>query len=180
VAVPWPEQPSRVAIEHRGAGAPWALVRSRAAVPLEQPLASGYRVRKTVSVVERKDAAAWSVGDVFRVRLEIDAQSDMTWVVVDDPVPAGATLLGSGLGTDSALLAASESEGAGARPVFEERGFAAYRAYYQYLPKGRAVLEYTARIDNEGEFRLPATRVEAMYAPEMFGESPNPAWTVRP
>jgi formate dehydrogenase subunit gamma len=29
------------------------------------------------------------------------------------------------------------------------------------------------RLNNAGEFSLPPSRVEAMYAPEMFGESPN-------
>ena len=37
-------------------------------------------------------------GDVLRVRLDMEAQSDMSWVVVNDPVPAGATMLGTGLG----------------------------------------------------------------------------------
>ena len=39
----------------------------------------------------RRTPAKWSRGDVVKVRLEIDAQSDMTWVVVSDPVPGGAT-----------------------------------------------------------------------------------------
>lgn len=34
-------------------------------------------------------------------------------------------------------------------------------------------MEYTIRLNNVGEFSLPPTRVEALYAPEMFGESPN-------
>jgi uncharacterized protein YfaS (alpha-2-macroglobulin family) len=34
-------------------------------------------------------------------------------------------------------------------------------------------LEYTLRLNNAGDFALPASRVEAMYAPEMFGELPN-------
>ena len=29
------------------------------------------------------------------------------------------------------------------------------------------------RLNNPGTFALPPTRVEAMYAPEMFGEIPN-------
>ena len=34
-------------------------------------------------------------------------------------------------------------------------------------------MEYTLRLNNVGEFSLPPSRVEAMYAPEMFGELPN-------
>ena len=34
-------------------------------------------------------------------------------------------------------------------------------------------LQYTIRLNNAGNFALPPTRVEALYAPEMFGESPN-------
>jgi uncharacterized protein YfaS (alpha-2-macroglobulin family) len=34
-------------------------------------------------------------------------------------------------------------------------------------------MEYTIRLNNVGEFSLPPSRVEAMYAPEMFGETPN-------
>ncbi|HRL66129.1 MAG TPA: hypothetical protein PLA28_04025, partial [Ottowia sp.] len=56
---------------------------------------------------------------------------------------------------------------------YEERSFEAFRAYYQYLPKGNAQVEYTVRLNNPGTFQLPPTRVEALYAPEMFGESPN-------
>jgi hypothetical protein len=35
---------------------------------------------------------------VARVRLELVAMQDATWVVVDDPVPAGAPIRGTGLG----------------------------------------------------------------------------------
>ena len=34
-------------------------------------------------------------------------------------------------------------------------------------------MEYTIRLNNVGEFSLPPSRVEAMYAPEVFGEAPN-------
>jgi len=36
------------------------------------------------------------------------------------------------------------------------------------------------RLNNPGTFQLPPTRVEAMYAPEMFGEIPNADVTVEP
>ena len=34
-------------------------------------------------------------------------------------------------------------------------------------------MQYTLRLNNVGDFALPASRVEALYAPEMFGEAPN-------
>jgi uncharacterized protein YfaS (alpha-2-macroglobulin family) len=34
------------------------------------------------------------------------------------------------------------------------------------------------RLNNAGDFALPATRVEAMYAPEVFGEVPGGRITV--
>jgi uncharacterized protein YfaS (alpha-2-macroglobulin family) len=104
----------------------------------------------------------------------------MTWVVVDDPLPAGATALGRGLGGDSTMATAGERRQGTVWPAFEERTFTAYRAYFRYVPKGTLVTEYTVRLNNPGTFNLPATRVEAMYAPEMFGEIPNAAWSVAP
>ena len=41
------------------------------------------------------------------------------------------------------------------------------------MPKGRFVVSYTVRLNSVGEFALPASRVEALYAPEMFAETPN-------
>jgi uncharacterized protein YfaS (alpha-2-macroglobulin family) len=47
------------------------------------------------------------------------------------------------------------------------------------VPKGTWSVEYTIRFNNAGVFQLPPTRVEAMYAPEMFGELPNAAVQVK-
>jgi len=121
----------------------------------------------------------WSRGDVVRIHLEMESQSDMTWVVVSDPIPAGAAIFGTGLGRDSRLLRRGEDRKGWAWPAFEERSFEAYRAYYEFLPKGNWTVEYTVRLNAEGTFELPPTRVEAMYAPEMFGEIPNGTFKVR-
>ncbi|MFT3663710.1 alpha-2-macroglobulin family protein [Piscinibacter sp.] len=178
--LPWPAAPGTLAVNHQGAGKPWLTVQSLAAIPLEAPLRAGYAITRSVGAVERKDGGRWSRGDVMRVRLEIDAQSDMSWVVVSDPVPAGATLLGSGLGRDSALATRGEKREGGAWLAYEERSFEAWRGYYEFLPRGRHVVEYSVRLNNPGRFALPPTRVEAMYAPEAFGELPNAALEVAP
>ena len=112
----------------KAAGKPWLTVQSLAAIPLKAPLRAGYAVTRSVSAVEQKDKGSWSRGDVVKVRLEIDAQSDMTWVVVSDPVPGGATILGGGLGRDSQIATRGEQRSGSAWPAFEERSFEAFRA----------------------------------------------------
>jgi uncharacterized protein YfaS (alpha-2-macroglobulin family) len=175
----WPQGRATLTLRQLGGGKPWATIQSLAAVPLTTPLSSGYRIVRTVTPVEQKVSGTWSRGDVYRVHLDIDAQSDMSWVVVDDPIPAGASVLGSGLGRDAQIATAGERRTGWTWPAFEERTHVGYRAYYEWVPKGRFTVEYTVRLNNEGRFSLPPTRVEAMYSPEMFGEVPNAGATVQ-
>ena len=170
---PWPQAVRPMRIIHEGTGSPWVTIQGLAAIPLKSPLSSGYKIRKHVSALERKRADGWSRGDLLRVRLEMEAQADQTWVVVSDPIPAGASILGGGLGRDSGILTTGESSKGWARPVFQERSFEALRAYFEFVPKGEWILEYTLRLNQEGRFHVPPTRVEALYSPEMFGEIPN-------
>ncbi len=170
---PWPGGKDILRVDHQGSGRPWVTIQSIAAIPLKVPFSSGYRIKKTITPVEQKTPGAWTSGDVMRVRLEIDAQSDMTWVVVSDPVPSGSVILGSGLGMDSALLSKEGRQRGWAWEAYRERSFEALRVYYEYVPKGTWTVEYNVRLNNAGVFRMPETRVEALYAPEMFGELPN-------
>lgn len=158
----WPGDGKRLAIAHKGGGKPWAAIQSLAAIPLKEPFSSGYGIRKTLIPVEQRRQGGWSRGDVIRVRLELEAQSDMAWVVVSDPIPAGSTILGTGLARDSQILARDEGMAGRVWPVFEERSFEAFRAYYEFVPKGKWTVEYTLRLNTGGTFLLPPTRVEAL------------------
>ncbi len=178
--LPWPaasgkDQPKgTLGVTHQGAGKPWLTLQSVAAIDLKAPFSAGYSVKKTITPVEQAVPGRYTRGDVLRVALEINASSDMTWVAVTDPIPGGATILGSGLGRDSQIATSGEKAPAGsAWLAFEERSFESWRGYYEYLPKGVVKIEYTVRLNNVGDFAMPPTRAEAMYAPEMFGEAPN-------
>lgn len=171
---------AQLQVSHQGSGKPWLTVQSRAAIALKSPFSSGYRIQKTITPVEQKVKGKWSRGDIVRVHLDLESQSDMTWVVVNDPIPAGATILGGGLGNDSAIASSGEKSEGWANPAFQERAFDGYRAYYEFVPKGKWSTEYSVRLNQVGVMSLPATRVEAMYAPEMFGESPNDSTAVTP
>jgi uncharacterized protein YfaS (alpha-2-macroglobulin family) len=149
-------------------------------VPLKAPIAAGYRLTRSISAVERKTPDAWTRGDVLRVKLEIEAQADMTWVAMSDPVPTGASLLGTGLGRDSAIATGGEKREGTAWLAYEERAQEAFRATWGFMPRGRHVIEYTLRLNSAGRFHLPPSRIESMYAPESFGELPNATLEVRP
>jgi uncharacterized protein YfaS (alpha-2-macroglobulin family) len=170
----WPDGQMTLKAVHKGQGKPWLSIQSQAAVPLKEPLSNGYMIKKTCTAVERKHPDRWTRGDILRIELDIQAQTDMAWVAVSDPIPAGATILGSGLERDSRMLTHGESSRKGnVRPAFVERSQSAYRAYFEDASKGTWTVAYTLRLNQSGAFHLPPTRVEALYAPEMFGETPN-------
>ncbi len=163
-------------VTHEGTGKPWLTLQSLAAVALKAPFSAGYQISKTITPVEQAVKGQYTRGDVLRITLKVHASADMSWVAISDPVPGGATILGSagmGLGRDSQIATSGEKKTGAGWPAFEERSFEAFRSYYAYLPKGEVQINYTVRLNNVGSFTLPPSRVEALYAPEMFGEAPN-------
>ena len=177
LALPWPATPAKddkLAISHAGSGKPWATVQVLAAIPDGPARNAGYRISRKVTPLQEKVSGKISRGDLWRVTLTVDADNDMSWVALTDPIPAGAKIMGDGDGRDSAIAGLGENtERTARRPSYVERSFSAFRAYYAMLPKGRFTIDYTLRLNNAGNFALPPTRVEAMYAPDVFGEAPN-------
>jgi alpha-2-macroglobulin len=178
--LPLPAAPGALLLRHDGAGGPWATVSVRAAVPLKAPAFAGYRITREVSFLQRQRPDRISRGDVMRVRITIEAPVDRNWVVVDDPIPAGASIIGAG-GGQSALLAAQANAGGGeSYPSYVEQGFEAWRGYFRWLAKGKTVVEYAVRLNGTGKLQLPPTRVEAMYSPEIHAVLPNATLTIEP
>jgi hypothetical protein len=168
----WPPAQSNLEISHSGSGRPWAELRTSAAIPLKAPFSSGYTIAKTLTPVDSTHQGGWKQGDLVRVHLKIDAQTDMTWVVVDDPIPACASHL--------ATAGENANNQGFVWPAYTERAFSGFRAYYDYVPKGTFEVEYTIRLNQTGTFQLPPTHVEGLYEPEMLGELPNAPFTVTP
>lgn len=169
--MPWPPAKAPLTLTHSGTGAPWATVTSRAAVPLTKGFASGFAVGRQVFIVSRAVPGRWSRGDVMRVRITVTPRAPVEWVVINDPVPAGATIQGGSLGGRSQILAATDTSGL--QPTFVERRTDAVHAHYEAMPKGTITYEYTLRLNSEGVFKMPPTRVEALYSPEMMAMVPN-------
>lgn len=179
---PWGKAPDGLLlIEANGKGQSWATVSSLAALAPTKPVVAGYQLQRVITPVSQAKPGVWSRGDVYRVSITINAKGGMSWAALTDPIPAGATILGSGLGRDSSIATATETQASWYTPSFIERSFDSWRAYYEYLPAGKTTVEYTVRLNTPGQFQLPPTRIETLYNPEVHGVLPNlDVFTVHP
>jgi uncharacterized protein YfaS (alpha-2-macroglobulin family) len=171
-----PAATAPLAISHAGSGQPWAIVSLSAAVPATKAVANGLSLRRQIVPLRQGVPGRWSRGDVLAVRITITARAQTAWVALTDPVPAGATILGGGLGGRSELLAEGGKED-GQLPDWVERRTGHYRAYWQQLG-GATTIEYRIRLGSSGRFTLPPTRAEAMYAPDVNALLPGSALVV--
>ncbi|MBO9665697.1 MAG: hypothetical protein J7501_02660 [Bdellovibrio sp.] len=157
---PLKEKASTVILNQEGTGKPWITVSSKASIPVTKPFFAGFSVEKKITALEQKSKGRWSVGDTVKIELTIKAQAPQTWVVVNDPIPAGASVLQSSWATAI------------------ERKEELMRFYLSWLPQEMQTLEYTLRFNQVGIYKVPATRVEAMYSPDLYAELPETTWTV--
>lgn len=160
-SLPWKTQEATLQMKQNGSGKPWITVSAKAAIPLTKANFAGFKMEKTITAVEQKKKGEWSVGDVAKVQLKVTAQAPQTWVVVEDPIPAGASVLQSSWATAI------------------ERKEELMRFYFSWFTPAEQNIEYTVRFNQAGRYVLPSPRVEAMYSPDLFAELPESSWTVK-
>ena len=133
---------------------------------------------------------------MIRVELEIVAPHDLYYVQLEDPLPAGAEAIDTGLATTS-LLAPDPSIQrpglvpilwkAGRRSVLECRGgfWWGWWHWYSrselrdekvalfadYLSRGSYLYSYTMRATLPGEFHVIPTTASELYFPEVYGRA---------
>ena len=192
---PLPMVQTPLRLSQSGGAGPWASVSVSAAVPLTKPLNAGYRMARKVDVVQARTKGVLTRGDVVKVTITVEATAERNWVVIDDPVPAGGTIIGD-LGGQSKILADQGSNGGGfdfvaldgegklwnvevgAQLAYVERGNDSWRAFFSWLPRGKLTVSYLVRLNGAGRFNLPPSRVEAMYSPAIRAQLPNAPMTV--
>src|SRR5690606_8569874 len=69
-------------LAQEGAGQAWATVRSLAAVPVSKDIVAGFVLKRSIKPISQAVPGVWSKGDVYRVTVDIDSKSPMTWVVL--------------------------------------------------------------------------------------------------
>ncbi len=148
----------------------------------EKGYSNGFKVSKTIENMANSETI--QVGDVVKVTIQFEADKDNRnhHVVIDDPLPAGLVAINSALATEEPVGVSGEDE---VRSRYWEDG------YYRFIPnhfemrdtrvvafrdeiwKGPYQYSYYARAVCEGDFRMPPTKVQLMYTPEICGFTPE-------
>lgn len=157
--LPWDQRTTELSWAQQGVGRPWVTVSAKIDVPVTKPTFAGFTIEKKIIPVEQRKKNVWSVGDIAKVQLKVKPKVPQTWVVIEDPVPAGASVIQSSWATAV------------------ERKEDLVRYYFSWFA-GDEVIEYNVRFNQPGQYRLPISRVEAMYSPDLFAELPESKWTV--
>ena len=122
------------------------------------------------------------VGDAIRVGLTIIAPSDLHYVVVEDPLPAGAEGVDQSLKTTSVVGEMPELTRTDRRDPwgggygwwwFSHTELRDEKAvlFATYLPRGTYEYTYLIRASLPGEYGVIPTHAYEMYFPEVFGRS---------
>ena len=133
-----------------------------------------------------------SVGDVVQVRLTIIAPNDLYYVMVEDPLPAGAEGIDPTLATTSLV-----EQRPGVQPKLgEEEDFHPYWwpwwewysrtemrddrvvLFADRLPAGTYEYTYTFRATRPGEYNVIPTTANELYFPEVYGRADGRLFTI--
>jgi uncharacterized protein YfaS (alpha-2-macroglobulin family) len=141
----------------------------------------------------KKYVTSAQVGDVLQVKLTIIAPTDLYYVVVEDPLPAGCEGVDLSLKTTSVVGEAPELSNLTAEQ--ENRWLRGYgwgwwwfshsemrdekvALFASYLPRGTYEYTYLIRASLPGEFKVMPSVAYQMYFTEVFGRSDGAKFTV--
>ena len=172
--------PRPLAVKKNGQGLVYYTARMTYAPSLKStPRDEGLAVSKRIESVDGRPLSEVKAGSLALVTLEIAVPQESLFVVVDDPLPAGFEAVNSSFVTESAESLrrlegpAEEDSPFGAWPGFGHAEMRDDRVllFADSLMPGLHVHRYLARALTPGTFLLPGTKIEKMYAPEVFGRS---------
>ncbi len=141
-----------------------------------KPKDEGFRIEKTITPVKGR-GTGFVRGRQYLVTLKVYTSQERLYVVLDDPVPAGFEIVNTSFATESrqAWQTLSQARKSDVRQgwwgsfnheeIYDDR----YVLFATSLRKGFHSRTYLVKALTPGKFFMPATKVEEMYMPEVFG-----------
>jgi hypothetical protein len=152
------------------------------------PIARGITVLREYLNVHGAPVDSVALGESVFVRLTVIASQDISYFVLEDPLPAGL------IADDPALIQTNQSglsvtralSQADVRWFFNSNAFqrsvytnTQVTFYADALPRGTYIVTYEARAGAVGSFQVMPTHVYAAMMPDIFGRSAGQVFTVR-
>jgi len=143
-----------------------------------EPRDEGFAIYKKIESLDGKPLESVKAGTLIVVTLQVVVPKESLYVVIHDPLPAGFEAVNSSFLTESeekerklAELEEAENgpwwEGFNHIELYDDRVL----LFADSLRAGIHTHRYLARALTFGQFLLPGTKAEEMYAPEVFGRS---------
>ena len=134
------------------------------------PVDSGFKVTRSISTLDGKPAQQILTGERYKVTLHIRNAATRSFVVAQDFIPAGFTLVNTSLATESstqAELLAADNAAFGRVEQYDDRiyGFA------DELPAGEHTFSYLVTAISAGTYTYPSAWALQMYEPAVFGRN---------
>lgn len=110
-------------------------------------------------------------GEQLKIELSLDVPAWMTYVVIDDPVPAGIEPVNPDLATASGLAAGEMASASPSYPYpfyYRALRFDAVRFFADDIDAGHYKLAWIGQAVATGEFAVTETHAERMYDPDVF------------
>jgi hypothetical protein len=144
-----------------------------------EPRDEGFAVYKKIESLAGKPLESIEAGSLVVVTLQILVPKESLFVVVDDPLPAGFEAVNAGFLTESEekqrqlgmLEASGEAESWWEEFNHIEMHDNRVLLFADSLAAGLHTHRYLARALTFGQFAVPGTKAEEMYAAEVFGRS---------
>lgn len=156
----------------------------------DNPAAEGFEISREIKPMQGglppqapAQAGPFKAGSRAIVTVTVKTSHDRTFVAVNDPVPAGFEVVNTAFAVessnDAAALAQSGARG-GWWGEFErsEQYDDRVLIFADYLTKGTHKYSYIVQATTPGTFYGPATLVEGMYEPEVFGRTASSEVTI--
>ena len=134
----------------------------------------GLAVLKKISSLKGDSfPAVLKAGETYMVTITVVSPRDRRFVMVNDPLPAGCEVVQTQFETESAemkrILEAAQNKSGSSTFVHFEKYSDRVALFADGLQAGEHTFQYLVRANQPGKFKMPATKAEEIYHPEIFG-----------
>jgi uncharacterized protein YfaS (alpha-2-macroglobulin family) len=149
------------------------------------PRDEGMAVFKTVAPLGGQGPVAdYAAGSTYMVTLSVIVPQERRFVVLDDPLPGGFEVVQTTFATESDEMREILAQAREDRPwwgTFNHWEIEDQRVllFADGLAPGEHTFQYLVRASYPGTYLMPATRVEEMYHPEIFGTTARRTVVIR-